>query len=163
MLTTNFDRVLEAVFEDGGQRFSEVFPGSRIHEASRAIQLHERFLLKLHGDYRDSATRVLTLGEYEREYGNPDPRSIDFNLPLPRVLGQACGSRPLLFLGCSLRSDRTTLVIAEIARKLAGIIHFALLPGSENTRERCAELDSWNIRPLFFPAGKYDKIDQFLS
>jgi len=44
-----------------------------------------------------------------------------------------------------------TIVIAEIAKKLSGIVHFALLPDSENTPGRFKEMDSWNIRPLFFP------------
>jgi len=71
VLTTNFDRALKAAFEDAGRRVDEVFPGSRIHEASRAIQLTQPFLLKLHGDYLDIASRVLTLSEYAREYGKP--------------------------------------------------------------------------------------------
>jgi len=37
VLTTNFDRVLEAAFEDASRKFEDVFPGSRIHAASRRI------------------------------------------------------------------------------------------------------------------------------
>lgn len=163
VLTTNFDHVLEAAFEDAGKRFQHIFPGSRIQEASRAIQLNRRFLLKVHGDYSDSASRVLTLGEYTREYGSPDPHCVNLDLPLPRVLSQALGARPLLFLGCSLRGDRTTLVIAEIARKLPGTVHFALLSEAENTPDRLRQLYQWNICPLFFPVGKFEKIEQFLA
>jgi hypothetical protein len=54
-------------------------------------------------------------------------------------------------------------VIAGIANKVPGTVHFALLAASENTRERLKELDSWNIRPLFFPEGHFDKIDDFLA
>jgi hypothetical protein len=162
VLTTNFDHVLEASFEDARRKFEDVFPGSRIHAASRAILFNKPYLLKLHGDYQDSSGRVLTLVEYVREYGNPDPRGVDLARPLPAVLSQVLGARPLLFLGCSLKRDRTTIVVAEIAKRLSGIMHFALLPDSENTPGRFKELDSWNIRPLFFPTARFEKIEQFL-
>jgi len=163
VLTTNFDHVLETAFEDAGRRFGRVFPGSHIREASRAIQLNQPFLLKLHGDYDEADSRVLTLGEYAREYGGRAPGCIDFDLPLPRILAQALAARPLLFLGCSLRSDRTTLLIADIAKKYEGTIHFALLPATECVEDRSAQLDRWNIRPIFFPAGEFAKIGQFLT
>src|SRR5205823_811964 len=38
VFTTNFDRVLEVPFEDAGRSFREVFAGSCIREASRAVQ-----------------------------------------------------------------------------------------------------------------------------
>jgi hypothetical protein len=41
VLTTNFDRVLEAAFRDAGKGFGEVFNGARIREASHAIQFDE--------------------------------------------------------------------------------------------------------------------------
>jgi formylglycine-generating enzyme required for sulfatase activity len=163
VLTTNFDRVLEAAFDDADIPFSEVFPGSRIREASRTIQLGEPFLLKLHGDYYDAESRVLTLTEYTREYGSPDPDKVDLDLPLPTVLRQALGAWPMLFLGCSLKNDRTIRIIAKIAKALPGTMHFALLPDSDSAAERLQQLDSWNIRPLFFPAGEFERIDQFLA
>jgi hypothetical protein len=165
VLTTNFDHVLEAAFEAAGAPFdnNRVFPGSRIHEASRAIQLKERCLLKLHGDYADLASRVLTIREYAREYGSLDPRRVNFDRPLPSVLAQALGAGPLLFLGCSLEGDFTTSVIARLAETLTGTIHFALLPEEALTQDRSRQLDSWNIRPLYFPAGRFEKIEQFLA
>ena len=89
VLTTNFDRVLEATFEDLGRRFEEVFPGSRIGQASRAIQLNQPFLLKLHGDYADSASHVLTLSEYAREYGSSPARLCRFR---PSSADRSCPS-----------------------------------------------------------------------
>jgi hypothetical protein len=163
VLTTNLDRVLEAAFHDAARPFAEVFPGFRIREASRAVQLDEPFLLKLHGDYYDAESRVLTLTEYSREYGSSDPDKVNLSLPLPKILVQALGSRPLLFLGCSLKMDRTVRLIAKIARNLPGTIHFALLPDCDNILDRRKELYSWNIRPLFFPTGQYEKVDQFLA
>jgi len=106
---------------------------------------------------------VLTLGEYAREYGSAKPERISFKRQLPKVLRQALGAGPFLFLGCSLKRDRTTLVLKEIGRELPGVVHFALLSDVENTPDRNAELDSWTIRPLFFTDGQFDRIEQFLA
>jgi hypothetical protein len=97
ILTTNFDRVIEAAFEDAGCPFRQVFPGSRIREARRTIQLGEPLLLKLHGDYLDSTSRVLTLPQYIREYGHANPRKANLNLPLPAVLSQAFSISTIVF------------------------------------------------------------------
>jgi phosphoserine phosphatase len=163
VLTTNFDCVLEAAFEDAHRSFSQVFSGARIREASRAVQLNEPCLLKLHGDYRDSEGRILTVTEYAREYGSADPNEINFELPLPTVLSQALASRPILFLGCSLKTDRTIGIIRNLAKRYPGVMHFALLSSAEATPPRLRQLDDWNIRPLFFPAGEFDRIEEFLS
>jgi hypothetical protein len=66
-------------------------------------------------------------------------------------------------MGCSLMADRTTLVMSQVARRQPGTVHFALLTDSNNSRKRSAQLDKWNIRPLFFPDGKYELIEKFLS
>ena len=157
VLTTNFDRVLEVAFEDAGRRFDEVFPGSRIHEASRAIQLNRPFLLKLHGDYRDIASRVLTLSEYAREYGGKQPGRVNVDLPMPRVLGQALGARPLLFLGCSLKADRTTLIMAQIAWRLPGTVHFALIGIREHAGSR-PSIGRLEYSPALLPAGHFERL-----
>ena len=162
VLTTNFDRVLETAFEDGGRPFEDILGGSSIYGASRAIQLNDRILLKLHGDVKKLESRILTLTEYVSAYGGTEPGRVDLDRPLPRVLSQALASRPLFFLGCSLNGDRTTRVVAQIAEKFPGTVHFALLSESENTPDRLHELDSWNIRPLFFPNGHFEKIEELL-
>jgi HAD superfamily phosphoserine phosphatase-like hydrolase len=163
VITTNFDRVIETAFADYGVPFADTFAGSHIREASRALQLGQPFLLKLHGDYLDSGSRILTLKQYTQQYGHSDPTKVDLNHPLPIVLGQALGNCPMLFLGCSLRNDRTIVVMGRIAKRLVGSIHFALLSESENLPERRKELDVWNIRPLFYPRGNYKSIDEFLA
>ena len=106
---------------------------------------------------------MLTLGEYTREYGDPKPGCVNFALPMPSVLAQALGARPVLFLGCSLKSDRTTLIVAKIAHRLPGTVHFAVVSESEAAPDRLRQLDAWNIRPLFFPAGHFEKIEQLLA
>src|ERR1035437_6508033 len=62
VITTNFDRMLEMVYSDNGRPFpsGKVFPGGRIREATAAVQQRKHCLLKLHGDYDDSSSRILT-------------------------------------------------------------------------------------------------------
>jgi HAD superfamily phosphoserine phosphatase-like hydrolase len=162
VITTNFDAVLEMAFEDAGLPFRQVFSGTQIRQASRAVQLNEHCLLKLHGDYRDSEHRVLTLTEYEREYGAL-AKGVDEGLGLPKVLAQALTARPILFLGCSLRTDRTIGVITALANKYPGTVHFAVLSAKEATPDRRRQLDKWNIRPLFYPERDYAKLAAFLA
>jgi len=163
VITTNFDGILEAAFTDAGKDFTRFYPGNRIRDANEAIQLRRRALLKLHGDFRDPYSRVLTLDEYRRAYGPAKSGQIQWDLPIPRVLQQAIGGNPLLFLGCSLVTDRTTAIIAQVAKDLPGIQHFALLSASENTPDRCRQLTEWRVRPLFFPTGQFGKIEEFLA
>jgi HAD superfamily phosphoserine phosphatase-like hydrolase len=163
VLTTNFDKVLEFAFQDAEAPFKNVFPGSKIHAASRAIQLDEPSLLKLHGDYWDPDSQILTLSQYRREYGSEDPNLADLSLPVPAILAQAVSARPLLFLGCGLRNDRTTTVVSRVTKKAVGVIHFAVLPEDERTKERCRQLDLWNIRPLFYKRSDHQRVDEFLA
>jgi hypothetical protein len=115
-ITTNFDHVLEKVFEDSGARFEAIVWGAvRTRILQKAITQNRRYLLKLHGDVEDDFDRVLTLSEYAREYSVRDsPAQIDFDKPLPRLLRLLLTTRPVLFLGCSLRNDRIVKFIKEL-------------------------------------------------
>ncbi len=62
-----------------------------------------------------------------------------------------------------MRQDRTLTVIGRIARRYSGTIHFALLSAAELVPDRIRQLYSWNIRPLFFPAGHFKTIPEFLQ
>ena len=162
VLTTNFDVVLEAAFADAGRPFEGVYAGSDIVNASQTVHDSQRVLLKLHGTYDSADKRVLTLTEYQREYG-PDTKAIDRSLGLPSVLGLAMGNGPVLFVGCSLQTDRTTRVIKELTERLGGLTHFAVLPQSQDTPKRCQELQNWKIYPLFFRGEEYERVDRFLE
>jgi predicted ATPase len=54
-------------------------------------------------------------------------------------------------------------MIAEVAKIWPGIHSFALLSAKENTPDRVQQLEQWKIRPIFFPAGKFSKIAEFLA
>jgi hypothetical protein len=70
---------------------------------------------------------------------------------------------PMLFVGCSLKTDRTMSLIARIAMQSPNLKHFALLSEGERSRQRLHDLDVVTIRPIFYAAKEYDRIDNFLA
>ena len=80
VITTNFDRVLERVYENDAKAFVEKVTGrGRAGAFFRAIPAGERYLLKLHGNIDNAAERVLNQDEYAAAYGNEG----DINMTSP--------------------------------------------------------------------------------
>jgi Isocitrate/isopropylmalate dehydrogenase len=107
---------------------------------------------------------VLTLSEYRREYGGAGPGEIRRELPLPRVLSLAVGANPLMFIGCSLENDRTTLIVAYAAAVWRSRGPLTPVGGgyrSSNVRLREEFHLYANVRPArtLIPGGRYEDID----
>lgn len=96
VITTNFDRVLEKVYEQKGAPFMEKVTGRGNASAFyRAIPSGDRYLLKLHGNVDNAGERVLLKSEYEAAYGPDD--DIHFESPLPILLRRLFMSYSFLF------------------------------------------------------------------
>jgi tetratricopeptide (TPR) repeat protein len=165
VLTTNFDRVLETVFEEAGHQFEDIVWGAQPSRISQALHVNALMLWKLHGDYKTKADRVLTHGEYTEHYGHSDPGQIDWQRPLPRLFESLLAARPVLFLGSSLEQDRTVRMLAAFAQRHPGVGHYALLedPADDQRRQvRARALSNVGVRPLWFPKGGFDLIGLFL-
>ncbi len=153
-ITTNLDKVLERVYIEGANPFSDRVWGQRLKQQQGFINPDENKLFKLHGTADENGDRVITRQEYEHTYAN--------DITLKTVLDRLMGNRHLLFLGCSLGVDRTVQAIAEL-KQAAGVAypqHFAFLPLYEKTdREaRRIELGKANITPIWFEDS--DHLDQ---
>jgi hypothetical protein len=155
ILTTNLDPLIEQVFNN---EIPIIRPQDQ--DSATVLQKGTPALLKIHGDYTDKEP-VLTLNQYKTAYGHADPSRLNMALPLPKLLEQAMLAGPLLFLGCSLQSDRTMRVLAEVTRRRPGLEHFAFVSSSEWHRRD--ELHGWKIRPIFFPKGNYNNVEQLLA
>jgi hypothetical protein len=130
VITTNFDRVLERTFELSGEPFQDVISDPAHHDViTSSFQLNRHVLLKLHGDAEDRAHQILTLREYVTYYGDSRASKIDYSLPLPSSLRWIFQHRPVLFIGCSLNSDRTVSVLETIDDFAA---HYAILPAPQS-------------------------------
>jgi WD40 repeat protein len=163
VLTTNFDPVLEHIFENARRPFEERIFGMDVKALRRAYHENRRVLVKLHGDATVPSTRVLTLSDYKRAYRDKEP--------LKPVLRFAMQARPLLFLGCSLYDDRTVQVLNVLSKELRQqkaadlLAHFAIVEKPENAAEakaRHRRLTQMGILPIWYPKGQYRMVDELM-
>jgi hypothetical protein len=158
VITTNFDHALERAFEEAGQPFERVVWGAKADIIAKALTQNKRLLLKLHGDVDDRTERILTASEYGKHYSK--------SRPLYQLLKRIFSIRPVLFLGCSLSSDRIVNVLTSIARDSALASHYAIVEAPANEdhlRERARFLSEHRIRPLWYPQGRHDLIVTLLG
>jgi SIR2-like domain len=167
-ITTNFDRVLERVYEIDAKPFVEKVTGrGQTGAFFRAIPAGERYLLKLHGNLDNAAERVLNKIEYDAAYGNDG--NIHFDFPLPRILKRLFTSYSFLFLGCSLSADRTIQTFMRVAQ-LEGPDnlphHYALLgcpTDAAKKRSIDQRLADAHITPIWYPEGEHEHVGQILE
>lgn len=158
VVTTNFDRVLEEVFRAAGNPFQYAIWGGHPISTGGVVQQREHVLIKIHGDAKHSAGRVLTHREYEHHYANADT-------PISRALASILRIRPLLLLGCRVEKDRYLDLLRRTPLR-RGWTHFAVLPvdgDAEWRKERRAYLRRFRITPIWYAAGNYDAIAEFLA
>ena len=156
IITTNFDRTIETVLKHEGCPL-DVIVGEEPARMSEAFQYDTDSLLKVHGDVQDPAGRVLATQEYEEAYSR-----------WLTVLLRNVATRCLLFLGCSLKTDRPLKVLAELVRAGHGLTnHYALLslPKSpEEIRTRSKQLaEECRIFPIWYPTGDHDCVRKILD
>lgn len=153
VLTTNFDYLLDQAYDDLGHPFRMSLAGPELRTAPARIGNNPHCLLRLHGQADTEHGRILTREEYDQAYS--DDRT------LSGVLGAITGLRSLLFMGCSLQTDRTVNALREI-RQRAQIDpprHYAFLPlPAEDQREaRRQFLSEAEIHPIYYPADDHDQ------
>ena len=168
VITTNFDRVLEKVYESDTASFVEKVTGrGQAGAFFRAIPAGDRYLLKLHGNLDNAAERVLNKAEYDTAYGNDG--NVHFDFPLPKLLKRLFTSYSFLFLGCSLSADRTIQTFMRVAQ-LEGQEnlphHYALLACPTDAVKKAAidqRLADAHITPLWYPEGEHEHVEQILG
>lgn len=152
IITTNFDELIEVVYEKENKAISGYMHGTQTQNefASKLIQ-GERCILKLHGNFGSASTYIFSKTQYDAAYGNPTP---DYSKPLARTLRQIFVSHSLLFLGCSLEQDRTLDVFKSIVDAAEFEIpeHYALLPQPTHAQKISKEnfLDSVKVKPIWY-------------
>jgi len=168
VITTNFDRVLERVYENDGKAFEEKVAGrGRANAFFRAIPAGQRYLLKLHGNVDNAAERVLNQDEYSIAYGNAG--DINMTFPLPRLLKRLFSSYSFLFIGCSLAADRTLHTFIRVTGDEGPDNlphHYAVVPcpsDADRRREIDQRLADAHITPLWYPEGEHDHVEQILE
>lgn len=153
IITTNFDNLIERVYIDKNRSIEGYMYGTQSQNqfASKLIQ-GERCILKLHGNYSDPETYIFSKAQYEDAYGKGD---LDYTKPLAKVLRQIFISHSLLFLGCSLDTDKTLELFIDVVRSKAFDIpaHFAFLPAPSDHQKKLEKEDllaKAKINPIWY-------------
>ena len=164
VITTNFDPVIEAVFAASGRPFegaSLVLGRKDPARVVQALQENRPVLIKLHGDaaHRDSLT--FTAVEYERSYGKTRSPG-----PIEQLATVLYTNRPLLFIGCSLESDRTLQSLKKVHTRNPHLRFHSILASSYRKSTRAARVKSLTgagIGTLWFRPGRYEEISTILD
>jgi hypothetical protein len=145
VITTNFDPILEHVYGTGNKHFQEILHGTAVGEFRRKYINGSRCLLKLHGNYNLTHGRVLLKDEYDGFYNLGCHGRQELSLIFQRG--------GLVFLGCSLRQDRTMALLKEIADSDKNMPrHYAFLqrPKAKQIVAREHFLTERNIFPIWY-------------
>jgi hypothetical protein len=165
VITTNYDKVLEKVFEFSNKPFEGFMHGIQQRNTFVTDLIRgDRCILKLHGNVGEKETYILSKSQYDAAYGE----IVDFTKPLPKTLRQIFISHSMLFLGCSLEQDRTLDLFKQIKDEGQFEIpdHFAILSKpatAEKKRVKENRLSKMNIKAIWYPAGKHDFVEKILK
>lgn len=157
VITTNFDEILETVFEEAGRPFNETLYGTGISEFRMASLRGARCLLKLHGTYKNNQGRVLLKEEYDDFYASTNVGCQEFS--------HLFKNGGMVFLGCSLAQDRTMALFKKLADDDKNIPrNYALLqrPKKNKLNDREHYLTERNIFPIWYDGDHGADVEAFL-
>jgi len=110
---------------------------------------NQRTLYKFHGDISEVGNLVLTKESYDQYY--------DIKSNLVKELYLCFKQKNILFLGCSLKNDRTMTVLQNVLED--GIVNYAIIDcESEKRREKLRELGDRGIRAILYPSGHHESV-----
>jgi len=166
VITTNYDRLIEQAFDTGAVNAFQVINGTDVLEKPATDRVS---IIKLHGNVRTPGTCILSKNQYDQAYGQD---VIDMTLPIPKLLEYYYINSSLLFIGCSLNSDRTVQVFRAIKQaieaKRGDIVipqHFSIeqAPESEDElRNRNEYLCRLGITGIWFEKGQFEYVEGML-
>lgn len=164
VITTNYDRLIELSFETGEEGKVQVINGLNALEQPDPKRIT---VIKLHGDIREPKRCILSKNQYDEAYGNG---SLNMHKPIPKLLAYHYKNSSLLFLGCSLRNDRTVQVFKTIKEGMGEEEetkqHFSIEQAPESLEEiaqRNAELARLGITPIWFEKDRYELVESILG
>lgn len=160
VMTTNFDRVLEEVYDRCHKKFGKVINPYEPDLLSQSRQNNPHCLFKLHGDIgpeiHDIDRLVFTQEQYDNAYAS--------NGRLMQELPQWFQSKKLLFLGCSLAKDKTMEVLQQVMSVNPGLDHYAIVEcKSEDIAQRCVEMGDFGISAIYYPDGEHEAVRVILE
>ena len=160
VMTTNFDRVLEEVYDRCHVKFGRVVSPHEPDILSQIRQAAPHCLFKLHGDIGpdtyDIDKLVFTQKQYDAAYHSDGP--------LMKELPLWFQNKRLLFLGCSLMQDRTMDVLQQVTESNRGLAHYAILACEANEiGRRSRALGELGISAISYPDGRHEAVRVILE
>lgn len=162
LITTNYDRLLEQVYDTGGAACVQVINGTTALDLPDPTKVT---LIKIHGDFADPAHCILGKTQYDAAYG---AGALNLQLPVPKILARYYRNNSLLFLGCNLRNDRTMQVF-QATKAAAGDElfppHFSIEQAPAQLADlidRNAQLSRLGITAIWYPEKQYQFVDDIL-
>ena len=157
-VTTNFDCLIE---RNPVTYSPEVIRWNSARDLAGIFTKKDKSLLvKIHGCLEDSENIILTKKQYQIHYG--PKRSYDPEAPLPKFLKELFVHRSIIFIGCSLNTDRILTVLNKIEEVAP---HFAImrLPmGNKNEKIDIEKrLSQLRVTPIWI--REYHEIDSILE
>ncbi len=141
--TTNFDKVLEKAYQICNKTYYMATPKDE-KLISDAIKDNKNVIFKIHGDIGSAPEQIVLTGEsYEKNYS---PES-----SLCEQLSLCMRARKLIFLGASLKKDRTLDMLKKYI--IYGDVNYAVV-GVDNVSQiekRNEELADLGISAIFYP------------
>lgn len=161
ILTTNFDETLETVYRESGHPFQTVFLPDHL-ELLRQLMRQGNVcgLFKLHGTVTgrlgliEYERIVFTQTQYDQHYGKRSP--------LTRELKACFENRMMLFLGCSLESDRTMEFLQNVIQP--GDSYYAIISCESSERdEKVKLLGDKHIRVILYEKDRHEAVRVILE
>lgn len=154
IVTTNYDTLLLYAYHHSGTEHPtiphvshQIADHSQVDEAfSKSTSQMSSGIFQIHGTVEVPSSMVLARNSYEGLYGN----GTKFVEALKLLY-----AHPLLYLGCSLKSDRP-LEILETYRKISPVKSYAILkkPRTKTeTLEEAKRLSQYGIIPIWYPSN----------
>lgn len=164
VITTNYDRLIEQAYDTGEEGKVQLINGLNALEKPDPKKIT---VIKLHGDILVPKRCILSKNQYDEAYGNG---SLNMHKPIPKLLAYHYKNSSLLFLGCSLRNDRTVQVFKTIREGMGEEEetkqHFSIEQAPESLEEiaqRNAELAKLGITPIWFEKERYELVESILG
>ncbi|MDP3777952.1 SIR2 family protein [Methylotenera sp.] len=163
LITTNYDRLLEQVFDTGREHKVQVINGMTALEKPYPDKVT---IIKLHGDIQKPKRCILGKTQYDEAYG---ANGVDLTKPIPKLLQYYFKNNSFLFIGCSLNNDRTVDVFTKIKAEAGDFDfpeHFAIEQIPETLDElvkRNSEFAQIGITAIWFPKEAFEYINDILS
>lgn len=162
LITTNYDQLLEQVFDTGADPGVQVINGVTAMEAPDPNKIT---IIKIHGDIKNPARCILGKAQYDQAYGEAE---LDLDRAIPKMLRYYFMNNSLLFVGCSLNNDRTIQVFREV-KALAGDYsfpqHFSIEQAPNDIKSlvaRNSELARLGITAIWYPRSKHEQVETIL-